>query len=186
MNGKIYFCDLPHSDKFTLTLFFALAEREALLVSIRTKQALAAKKAQGCKLGRPKKSDLSNARAALSAQRRKEAAEKPCNKAIWSVVQKCTENFTKLSTNNFVDAAIMLQNMGIYSSTGQVLTKERVRSAYYNLRKVYGNEVYFRRCSANYSILSEQGYTDEEIQAMYREKNNEIRNNKSNENNKEA
>ena len=50
-DGNIMFCDLPATDKFTLTLFFALAEREALLVSIRTKQALAVKKAQGCKLG---------------------------------------------------------------------------------------------------------------------------------------
>ena len=50
-DGNIMFCDLPTTDKFTLTLFFALAEREALLVSIRTKQALAVKKAQGCKLG---------------------------------------------------------------------------------------------------------------------------------------
>lgn len=50
-DGNIMFCDLPTTDKFTLTLFFALAEREALLVSIRTKQALAAKKAQGGKIG---------------------------------------------------------------------------------------------------------------------------------------
>lgn len=50
-DGNIMFCDLPHTDKFTLTLFFALAEREALLVSIRTKQALAAKKARGEALG---------------------------------------------------------------------------------------------------------------------------------------
>lgn len=50
-DGNIMFCDLPHTDKFTLTLFFALAEREALIVSIRTKQALAAKKEQGAKLG---------------------------------------------------------------------------------------------------------------------------------------
>lgn len=49
--GNIMFCDLPSTDKFTLTLFFALAEREALIVSIRTKQALAVKKSQGCKLG---------------------------------------------------------------------------------------------------------------------------------------
>ena len=46
-DGRIMFCDLPHTDKFTLTLFFALAEREALIVSIRTKQALAAKKERG-------------------------------------------------------------------------------------------------------------------------------------------
>lgn len=52
MNGKIYFCDLPHTDKFTLTLFFSLAEREAMIVSLRTKQALAALKARGdVKLG---------------------------------------------------------------------------------------------------------------------------------------
>ena len=52
MNGKIYFCDLPHTDKFTLTLFFSIAEREAMIVSLRTKQALAALKARGdVKLG---------------------------------------------------------------------------------------------------------------------------------------
>ena len=50
-DGNIMFCDLPHTDKFTLTLFFALAEREALIVSIRTKQALDAKKARGEKTG---------------------------------------------------------------------------------------------------------------------------------------
>ena len=50
-DGNIMFCDLPHTDKFTLTLFFALAEREALIVSIRTKQALCAKKARGEKTG---------------------------------------------------------------------------------------------------------------------------------------
>jgi hypothetical protein len=51
-DGNIMFCDLPTTEKFTLTLFFALAEREALLVSIRTKQALAALKARGdVKLG---------------------------------------------------------------------------------------------------------------------------------------
>lgn len=46
-DGNIMFCDLPHTDKFTLTLFFALAEREALIVSIRTKQALSAKRDRG-------------------------------------------------------------------------------------------------------------------------------------------
>lgn len=49
--GNIMFCDLPTSDRFSLTLYTALAEREALLVSIRTKQALAEKKKQGCLLG---------------------------------------------------------------------------------------------------------------------------------------
>lgn len=49
--GNIMFCDLPQSDRFTLTLYMALAEREALIIGIRTKQALAAKKARGGKIG---------------------------------------------------------------------------------------------------------------------------------------
>lgn len=59
-DGHIMFCDLPHTDKFTLTLFFALAEREALIVGIRTKQALAVKKAQGCKLGAASEKYIAN------------------------------------------------------------------------------------------------------------------------------
>ena len=38
--GSIFFCDLPHTDKFTLTLFFSLAEREALITKLRTQAAL--------------------------------------------------------------------------------------------------------------------------------------------------
>ena len=51
--GNIMFCDLPHTDRFTLTLFFALAERERLITSIRTKQALKAKADRGERLGSP-------------------------------------------------------------------------------------------------------------------------------------
>ena len=58
MNGNIYFCDLPHTDKFALTLAFALAEREALTLSIRTKLALAEKKKQGSHLGSAKGCDM--------------------------------------------------------------------------------------------------------------------------------
>ena len=176
-------------DEMLLFSFSFAAQMEKELIQERTQSALEVRKKKleedgqfiskkgnvVTQLGRPKKCDLSNARKAMADKRRKEAAEKPCNKAIWSVVKKCTNNFTQLSTANFVEAAIMLQQMGVYSSTGQVLTKERVRSAYYNLRKVYGEEVYFRRNSANYRILAEQGYTDEEIQQMYREKNQEAR-----------
>lgn len=176
-------------DEMLLFAFSFSAQMEKELIQERTQSALEVRKKklaeQGefiskagnvvTKLGRPKKCKLDKATAASVSKRRKEAAEKPCNKAIWSVVKKCTENFTKLSQNNFTDAAIMLQQMGIYSSTGQVLTKERVRSAYYNLRKVYGNEVIFRRDSADYRVLTEQGYSDEEIQKMFREKNEKIK-----------
>jgi DNA invertase Pin-like site-specific DNA recombinase len=45
--NSIYFCDLPQTNKFMLTVSFAFAEQEALFISIRTKQALQAKKARG-------------------------------------------------------------------------------------------------------------------------------------------
>jgi DNA invertase Pin-like site-specific DNA recombinase len=46
LKGKLYSCDIPNLDKFTLTLFMAMADRERELIGIRTKQALDAKKAQ--------------------------------------------------------------------------------------------------------------------------------------------
>ncbi|MBK8243279.1 MAG: recombinase family protein [Saprospiraceae bacterium] len=44
-------CDLPTTDSLTLSIFAGLAQREREIISIRTKQALAAKKARGEKLG---------------------------------------------------------------------------------------------------------------------------------------
>jgi DNA invertase Pin-like site-specific DNA recombinase len=40
LKGNIYFCDSPNSDKFTLTIMFAAAEREALWISIQSKQGI--------------------------------------------------------------------------------------------------------------------------------------------------
>lgn len=42
--GRIISCDIPNLDKFTLTLYMAISDRERELISIRTKQALQAKK----------------------------------------------------------------------------------------------------------------------------------------------
>ncbi len=44
--------DMPHADRFQLHLFAALAEKEAEIISHRTKAALAAAKARGTTLGR--------------------------------------------------------------------------------------------------------------------------------------
>ena len=38
--GNLVCCDIPNADRFTFILFFAIAEREALLIALRTKQAL--------------------------------------------------------------------------------------------------------------------------------------------------
>ena len=133
MEGNIYFCDLPHTDKFTLTLFFALAEREALIVSIRTKAALAAKKARGYKLGNGKGVDLSKANEASAQARRDKAKNDPNNKIIWGVVGL---NGTPTS-DDLQRMTIQLNQMGVKSASGMEFTPERLRSAYHNLKRIY-------------------------------------------------
>lgn len=49
----IVFCDFPSANKMVISILGAIAQYEAELTATRTKQALAAKKARGCKLGNP-------------------------------------------------------------------------------------------------------------------------------------
>ena len=50
---EIVFCDFPQANKMVLHIMASISQYEAELISTRTKQALAAKKAKGCKLGNP-------------------------------------------------------------------------------------------------------------------------------------
>lgn len=59
LDQRLHSCDIPQEkgakmDKFTLTLFMAIADRERELIGLRTRQALAQRKKQGVKLGNPK------------------------------------------------------------------------------------------------------------------------------------
>ena len=138
MKGQIYFCDLPHTDKFTLTLFFALAEREATIISIRTKQALAAKKARGYKLGRTNGADVQEMCAASATARREKARNNPTNKIIWGVLSQYTDGGTRMpSTSDYERACLTLSGMGVMTSTGLPFNVSRARNAYHNLRKIY-------------------------------------------------
>lgn len=102
-DGNIMFCDLPHTDKFTLTLFFAIAEREALLVSIRTKQALAAKKARGEALGGRCEKWIESYNNKTKEQKKIENMKKGKTKNERYVQSRDTQAFLKVLKNVFPD-----------------------------------------------------------------------------------
>lgn len=99
--GNIEFCDLPHSDRFTLTLFWALAEREALIVSIRTKQALAVKKAQGAKLGSANETYQRNYAQKSKRQKLDEANKRGMSRTLHYLESKDVRMFAKIVRNVF-------------------------------------------------------------------------------------
>ena len=105
-DGNIMFCDLPHTDKFTLTLFFALAEREALIVSIRTKQALAAKKARGEALGGATDAWRDAYDAKSDEQKHQEGVSKGRTKNTRHLESRDVQAFLKVLRNVFPEACI--------------------------------------------------------------------------------
>lgn len=81
-------CDLPSSDSLTLSIFAGLAQREREIISIRTKVALQAKKAQGVKLGKPE--NLTQEARDKGVVAIKEKAKKNHNNRVaTALIEKC-------------------------------------------------------------------------------------------------
>lgn len=148
MEGDIYFCDLPHTDKFTLTLFFALAEREAEIISIRTKSALHAKKARGEQTGGTNelwgkvtgasRKEAVSAAAAVSAKvRRDKAKADPANVAFKEFMEDWREAGKKL---DWEAIASKLNERGKKTTTGLPFTATRAKSMYQKTRKLYSTK----------------------------------------------
>lgn len=149
---NIIFCDLPHTDKFTLTLFFALAEREALITSIRTKQALKAKKERegqtggttelwGSKNGNKDRVSATKKAAAISSINRKEKArQNENNRLFFEFIQDYAAIHGKITANtNFEPIAAELNKRGKKTATGLPFDKKRARAMYYKTKELYTN-----------------------------------------------
>lgn len=151
MEGNIYFCDLPSQEKFVLTLFFALAEREATIISIRTKAALCAKKARGevtggtnelwgKNTGADRGEALAAAREASAEKKRSKAKADPNNIAFKEFMEDWKESGRKLDWEAIVKK---LNDRGKKTATGLPFTVPRAKSMYQNIRKLYSTKQVF-------------------------------------------
>ncbi|KAA6313651.1 DNA-invertase hin, partial [termite gut metagenome] len=70
-------CDFQNANKFTIHLFASVAQYERELISTRTKNALQAKKLQGCKLGNPNACFTSEMRAKATKAKMDKANTNP-------------------------------------------------------------------------------------------------------------
>lgn len=135
-DGKIYFCDLPHTDKFTLTLFWAIAEREALITSIRTKQALAAKKARGETWVR--NLDTSKAVEASAKARTARSRSHPSNVFFLNYVKQFEKRNGKLTPNRPKEVYDLLSDelnaLGQRTVTGLPYNSNRCRAILTRIR----------------------------------------------------
>lgn len=88
LGDKLTICNLNASDTMLLGVFASLAQKERELISLRTKEALAEKKAQGVKLGNPNAAEAMRAVNRLGvAKRVNEANNAPENKTAWMVIR---------------------------------------------------------------------------------------------------
>ena len=135
---QVHFCDMPQLNTLILGVMATVAQYERELISQRTKQALAAKKARGCKLGRTNGADVQEMCAASATARREKARNNPTNKIIWGVLSQYTDGGTRMpSTDEYERVCLTLSGMGVTTSTGLPFNVSRARNAYHNLRKIY-------------------------------------------------
>ena len=135
---QVHFCDMPQLNTLILGVMATVAQYERELISQRTKQALAAKKARGCKLGRTSGADVQEMCAASATARREKARNNPTNKIIWGVLSQYTDGGKRMpSTDEYERVCLTLSGMGVTTSTGLPFNVSRARNAYHNLKRIF-------------------------------------------------
>jgi DNA invertase Pin-like site-specific DNA recombinase len=115
---------MPEANTLTIGIFAVLAQHERELISSRTKAALAAKKKQGAKLGKPE--NLNDQARARSVEVRKQLAFNsiPNLRAMDIITDKRRQGKT------FQEIAEHLNNKGYKTRTGKNFYKATVKMLY--------------------------------------------------------
>ena len=121
MNSKVEFicCDIPNCDRFTISLFAILAEKEKNMISERTKNALKMVKARGVKLGNPNFE--------LSVKLMNEGASK-AKKEFRIKITPIIDDIKKAGVKTLQGLADCLNRRGILTRTGKSWTPGLVRN----------------------------------------------------------
>ena len=120
MEGNIYFCDVPLAEdaatyKFMLSLSWSLAEREAAITSLRTRQALAAKRARGESVGNPYAAITNEMRANSIASRKQDARLNENNRKAYKLV-----NLLRTHGKTYAEIARELNDGGYKTANGKI------------------------------------------------------------------
>lgn len=133
MEGNIYFCDVPMAEdaatyKFMLSLAWALGEREASITSLRTKQALQAKRDRGESVGNPNAKITSEMRANSIASRKQDAQLNENNRKAYKLVSLLREQ-----GKSFAEISRELNESGYKTANGkqwQIVQVQRLIKLY--------------------------------------------------------
>lgn len=113
-------CDIDASDTMILGIFATLAQKEREMISRRTREALAALKAQGKKLGNPNAADAMRAVNAMGvAKRMQQANDAPENKHAYMAI--------RLMDGTLQSKADFLNENGYRTRNGKQFTPATVR-----------------------------------------------------------
>ena len=127
---EIVFCDFPQANKMVLHILSAISQYEAELTASRTKSALQAKKARGCKLGNPEhllgKHDQAIQNSIMTCKTK--ADNNPNNKRAVAMLRTLVKEEHTLK-----EMADILNREGFVTSKGACFSKATV----YNLIKRY-------------------------------------------------
>ena len=124
---KFVCCDLPEANTLTIGIFATMAQHEREMISKRTKEALAAKKAAGIKLGNPNGFNASAQSKATQTKRQKAKNNVQSLKAKRMIKDIIDLARMRGETLTIKKVAEKLNGYGLTTTRGQSFTKSNVR-----------------------------------------------------------